>query len=243
LLGAELASLGLCAEATAELERFARPARRHPQALLRALPLFSRCRRFDRALTLAQGALDAAHEGDRPALLAFLYPAAYPQEVERSARRTRLDPYLLLAVARRESVFRPDARSAAGAVGLVQVLPATAARIAAVLGRPPPEPEALADPQTALDLGAWYLADLLGAFGDPAVAAAAYNAGPRAVRRWVNQGRGRPLDEWVEDIPFRETRYYVRYVIGGWSAYRILAGGGAPRLAKTVPGPKAGVEF
>jgi soluble lytic murein transglycosylase len=140
-------------------------------------------------------------------------------------------------------VFRTDAHSAAGAVGLVQVLPKTAARISAVLGRPPPEPESLADPAVALDLGAWYFSELLGAFGDPAIAAAAYNAGPQSVRKWLQGRAGTPLDEWVEEIPFRETRYYVRYVMGGWSAYRLLAGGSAPALSDEVPAPKSGIAF
>ena len=128
-------------------------------------------------------------------------------------------------------------------MGLLQILPATASRIAALHGRPPPEPAALAVLETALELGAWYFAELLGAFGDPAVAAAAYNAGPRAVRKWLAGAEGRPLDQWLEEIPYRETRAYVRYVIGGWSAYRVLAGGSAPTLSAEVPRAKAGVAF
>src|SRR5207244_3091925 len=78
-------------------------------------------------------------------------------EVAASARRTRIDPYLILAVMRRESLFKPETRSAAGAVGLLQLLPATARRAATVLGRPPLRDEELNDPATAIDLGAWYL--------------------------------------------------------------------------------------
>ena len=241
-LGSELAALGLCNEATAELEVFVKSVHRDATSVLRALPLFERCHRFDRAVVLSQ-AVTTGGAGERRALLGHSYPAAYPELVARAASRTRLDPYLLLAVARRESLFRTDAHSAAGAVGLVQIRPKTASRIAAVLGRPPPDPESLADPRTALDFGSWYFSELLGAFGDPAIAAAAYNAGPQSVRKWLDGAAGRPLDEWVEEIPFRETRFYVRYVIGGWSAYRLLAGGSVPPLGGEVPAPRPGISF
>ena len=144
---------------------------------------------------------------------------------------------------RRESLFKPDTRSAAGAVGLLQLLPATARRAAMVLGRPTLRDEELTEPATAIDLGAWYLAELLGRFGDPAVALAAYNAGPRVATPWAAAGAGRQLDEWVEDIPYRETRRYVKVVVGAWSAYRILAGGSAPRVSATVPAPRGGANF
>ena len=161
----------------------------------------------------------------------------------RAAERTGIDPYLVLAVMRRESLFKPDVRSAAGAVGLLQLLPATARRAAVVLGRPPLREEQLVDPGTAIDLGGWYLSELIGRFGDPTVALAAYNAGPRAATPWAARAAGRQLDEWVENIPYRETRRYVKAVIGAWSAYRILAGGSAPRLSETVPAPKSGANF
>jgi soluble lytic murein transglycosylase len=169
-------------------------------------------------------------------LLEGAYPAAYPDQVASSSARAGVDPYLLLAVARRESLFRPDTRSAAGAVGLMQLLPATARRAAIVLGRPPPTDADMADPRTAIDLGAWYLSELLGRFGDAAPAAAAYNAGPRVAAPWA-------ADRWVEEIPYRETRTYVKVVLGAWSAYRLLAGGSAPALADSVPAPQPGAAF
>jgi soluble lytic murein transglycosylase len=101
----------------------------------------------------------------------------------------------------------------------------------------------MADPRTAIDLGAWYLSELVGRFGDAAVAAAAYNAGPRVAAPWATRGAGQPLDRWVEEIPYRETRTYVKVVLGAWSAYRLLAGGSAPALADTVPSPSTGAAF
>ncbi|HUJ26159.1 MAG TPA: transglycosylase SLT domain-containing protein [Myxococcales bacterium] len=240
-LGLELASLGLLTEAAAEADWF---VRHHPgDAGALALPVYREARRPDRALLLAE-ALTGGRGAHAPRpLLEAAYPAAYPEQVAHSASRAGLDPYFLLAVMRRESLFKADTRSAAGAVGLLQLLPATARRAAAVLGRPPMRDEELVEPATAIDLGAWYLAELLGRFGDPAVALAAYNAGPRVAAPWATQGAGRPIDVWVEDIPYRETRRYVKVVMGAWSAYRILAGGAPPTLSAATPAPRAGVSF
>jgi soluble lytic murein transglycosylase len=241
-LAAELFRLGLLAEAGAEADRFVRQTPAHAAL---ALPVYERAERYDRALALAQSLLGwkaPKLEAD-PVVLGGAYPAAYAPHVASSAARARVDPYLLLAVARRESLFKPDTRSAAGAVGLMQLLPATARRAATVLGRPTPTDADMAEPRTAIDLGAWYLSELLGRFGDPAIAAAAYNAGPRVALPWAQRAAGQPLDVWVEEIPYRETRSYVKVVLGAWSAYRLLAGGSAPVLADTIPSPKPGAAF
>jgi soluble lytic murein transglycosylase len=255
----ELLGLGFRAEAAAELDQFVRQRHGRLSELLPALAAYERAGRYDRSVVLAQnllvahppppgfrepgGAAQGTPDAGLRALLDAAYPAAYPDEIARSAERAGLDPYFVLAVVRRESVFKQDARSAAGAVGLLQFTPATARRAAAVLGRPAPRDDELFEPGTAIDLGSWYLSELVGRFGDAAVAAAAYNAGPTAAAPWAVRGAGERLDEWVEDIPFRETRQYVKAVLGAWSAYRILAGGAPPAIAATVPEVKRGAEF
>ena len=240
-LAVQLAALGLLSEAAEEADWF---VAHHPgDAGGAALPVYQSAGRYDRSVVLAESLLGGRGPRAPKPILEAAYPAAFPLEVARSSERTRIDPYLLLAVMRRESLFKPDTRSAAGAVGLLQLLPATARRAATVLGRPPLRDEELTVPGTAIDLGAWYLAELLGRFGDPAPALAAYNAGPRVAGPWASRGAGRPLDEWVEDIPYRETRRYVKIVIGSWSAYRILAGGAPPKLSATIPEPRPGANF
>ncbi len=240
-LAENLASLGLLSEAAAEADWY---VARHPgDAGAAALPVYERAGRTDRALAVAESLLGGRGPHAPKVVLEAAYPSAFPAEVAKSAQHTQIDPYLILAVMRRESLFKPDTRSAAGAVGLLQLLPATARRAAMVLGRPALRDEELTVPSTAIDLGAWYLAELLGRFGDPVPALAAYNAGPRVAGPWAAQGQGQPLDEWVENIPYRETRKYVKIVIGAWSAYRILAGGTAPTLSATVPVPRSGANF
>jgi soluble lytic murein transglycosylase len=240
-LAADLAGLGFLSEAAMEADWY---VQRHAgDAGIAALPIYERVGRPDRAVLLAIALLgDRGTRAPRP-VLDGAYPAAFPTQVLRAGDRTGLDPYLILAVMRRESLFRPDVRSAAGAVGLLQLLPATARRAAVVLGRPTLRDDQLVEPGTAIDLGSWYLSELVGRFGDPAVALAAYNAGPRAVGPWASRATGAALDEWVENIPYRETRRYVKVVVGVWNAYRILAGGSSPRLSPTVPAPKSGANF
>ena len=135
--------------------------------------------------------------------------------LERAGRQVGVPPTLLAAVAKQESRFSPAVRSVAGAVGLLQLMPETAAELA---GRPLSSAE-LEDPAGNAGLGARYLRQLLqGWDGNPWLAVASYNAGPGAVAGWVD-GRLRQQPElWVEAIPYPETRLYVKKVLGNlWS--------------------------
>ncbi len=131
------------------------------------------------------------------------------------------DPWLFLGLMREESHFRPFVVSPAGAIGLSQVMPHTYRQL-----MPEGRPSDLFRPPINLRAGASVLQRELHAFGSPALALAAYNAGPRRVRNWLHlwQQRGIAQDEalWVEFIPFRETRNYVRRVYRSWKLYRWL---------------------
>lgn len=166
-----------------------------------------------------------------------LHPRPYDREVARLERRFHLPAGLMHPVMRQESAFRPDALSPAGAVGLMQLLPATAERAARELSLEH-EPERLTEANYNLELGAFYLGKLLNEFDRRVVfTLAGYNAGPRAVAYWFDSGRQLSLDVWVARIPFAETRDYVQHVFSGWNRYRYLAGGPEqmPRLALTLP--------
>jgi soluble lytic murein transglycosylase len=133
---------------------------------------------------------------------------------------------LALSIARRESEFDPGARSKAGAVGLMQVLPETANHMADKLGLPFEAARLTRDPAYNVTLGAEYLRTMADEFG-PSVAliASGYNAGPRRPREWI-AGFGDPrlpsvdVVDWVETIPFTETRTYVMRVVEGVVIYR-----------------------
>ncbi|MCY1017932.1 transglycosylase SLT domain-containing protein [Pyxidicoccus sp. MSG2] len=151
------------------------------------------------------------------------WPRAYRALIERYARASRVDPDLLQGLIREESRFNPRARSSTGALGLAQLMPATARQVADSLDLPPVGEAALLQPADNVRLGAAYLGQLLKHFGgNVAYAVAAYNAGPGAVERWRHALPQAELDEWVEHIAFEETRGYVKKVLGSYSAYKLL---------------------
>ena len=144
------------------------------------------------------------------------YPLAFWEAVRRAADAQDLDPLLVVAVIRQESMFDPTARSPADARGLMQLLPSTAERVAATTG-----PIDLNDPDVNIDLGTRYLRTLLTRFGgDPLKAIAAYNGGENAVVKWQRQFADLADDEFVESITYRETRDYVKRVVSNYRAYQ-----------------------
>jgi len=142
----------------------------------------------------------------------LLYPRPYDKEVRAAARLTDLPAELIYAVIRQESLYRADAGSSAGALGLMQLLPATARRAARRWGLKEPARADLLRPTVNVPIGAGELKSLLERFdGRTLLATAAYNAGPGAVRRWL-PGTTMDNEIWVENIPFNETRTYVQRV-------------------------------
>jgi len=153
------------------------------------------------------------------------WPKAYRALIVRYARAHRVDPDLLQGLIREESRFNARARSSTGALGLAQLMPATARQVATSLDLPPVGEAALLQPADNVRLGAAYLGQLIKHFGgNEAYAVAAYNAGPGAVARWRHALPQAELDEWVEHIAFEETRGYVKKVLGSYSAYKLLYG-------------------
>ncbi len=128
------------------------------------------------------------------------YPLRYEHIVRGHAQNYGLDPALLAAVIYQESKFRAHARSSSGALGLMQIQPATAEGIAIHTGGSRFRTEDLYDPEINIRYGSWYLRHLLDKYGDERTALAAYNAGQQNVDRWLDRGQG---------IAFAETRHYV----------------------------------
>ncbi len=145
-----------------------------------------------------------------------LYPRPFDSYVRDASRRTGLPESLIYAIIRQESLFRADAASGAGAVGLMQLLPETARITARRVGLPAPTRTQLTEPAVNIPLGSAFLASLVQRFeGETAMATAGYNAGPNAARRWLPPAP-MDLDVWAENIPFNETRAYVQRV--AWHA-------------------------
>lgn len=153
-----------------------------------------------------------------------LYPLGYRDAIDRWSRAYGLDPYLVAAVIRAESRFRPEATSPEGARGLMQVMPATGRWAAEQLGLPF-EPDYLYNPDYNIRIGCWYLATLLGEFGgDVVTALAAYNGGLTNVRRWLDEQRWTGERHTLDQIPFSETRRYVDVVLKSQQRYYWLYG-------------------
>ena len=152
------------------------------------------------------------------------FPRAHANLFEKEARRHGVDSSVLFAISRRESAFAADTRSRAGAVGLMQLMPATARQVARSLKLKRPRTQSLKQPSLNIRLGSRYIADMLKRYdGNPAMALAAYNAGPGAVDRW-RPSPETDADIWIATIPFEETRQYVRVVLEYAVIYQWQAG-------------------
>jgi soluble lytic murein transglycosylase len=155
----------------------------------------------------------------------LLYPRPYADEIAAAVRLTDVDPHLLYGVLRQESLFRTDAASSAGALGMAQLNHATARETARRWALPVPRRAELFDAKVSITLGAARVAELLEEFdGQLPVALGAYNAGEAAAARWLPP-RAIDSDVWIENIPYNETRAYVRRVLWHRLVFRWLETG------------------
>ena len=158
----------------------------------------------------------AIHTADRTARIhnfALRYPMPFPDVFREYAKTHQLDEAWVLGLVRQESRFIADARSSAGAAGLMQIMPRTARYVASKIGLRNFRHKDVTEVQTNIGLGTGYLKMVLDQLGHPVLASAAYNAGPSRARRWRDVNR--PLEGaiYAETIPFGETRDYVKKVM------------------------------
>ena len=170
--------------------------------------------------------LAAGGESLPPEVMRVLFPLDYWPLLEADSAKHGLDKYLVAALAAQESTFDAAIRSSAGAIGLMQIMPATGRGFARRIGIRPFSTGRLTDPAVSAAIGTKYLADLMEQFGGAPYVLAAYNAGEHRVVRWKAERPGLPEDEWVDDIPFPETQNYVKRILGTAEDYRRLYGGG-----------------
>ena len=214
----ELAALSLHQLAVTEIDEVNRRAKR-PEPL-RALLMreYFNSQAYGRSLTLAQQLPYGQSERDL-----YRYPLAYWEAVQQKTLERGIDPYLVLALIRQESLFNARARSPAAAFGLMQLIVPTAARVAKQIGMPAPTQDKLFEPELNLTLGTQYLKDLLERYSNNWFKAiAAYNAGEAAVDRWEREIVTDDIEEFVERIPYVETRGYVKLVLRNHRIYKRL---------------------
>jgi len=157
-------------------------------------------------------------------LLPYSFPLGYGDIIEESARLQNVDKYLVAAVIREESRFDPDIVSWAGAVGLMQIMPSTANRLKKDLGLQLADVSEIHDVTKNIILGTHYLSLLMSDFKQIPFALVAYNAGENALKKWMTQYSYDDLIEFIENIPYKETRFYVKKVLRSYWQYRTMNG-------------------
>ena len=168
--------------------------------------------------------------------LELRFPLPWQESFELFSERVSIEPTWAYGVARSESLFMPDVASSAGAIGLMQLMPATGKETARKNGISYQNRYSLMDPDKNIALGTSYLAEMLARFDNNRVlATAAYNAGPHRVERWLPANPGMPAAVWVESVPFRETRQYVRRVLAAETVFDWRMNGESERLSERMP--------
>jgi len=209
---------------SAELElRAAYTATRAPQLLMAAAEAAGAAGQYAVGIVAARQLvpqLEARRFDEVPLdVWRIAYPMPFREAVEREALRSKLDPMLVAGLIRQESAFNHEAVSSMAAVGLMQLEPSTGARLARSL-RLGYSRSRLFDPDYNVRLGTVYLAGLLESYMTPEAALAAYNAGEDRVAEWTMGQNYEETAEFVESIPFTETREYVQIVLRNAELYR-----------------------
>ena len=146
--------------------------------------------------------------------LSLRFPMPYKNLIQKTAKQDNIDPSWIYGVIRRESAFSPNVQSSAGAIGLMQLMPATAKFIGKKIGFNQTKKSQLKIATPNIKLGSAYLNYLSNKFnGNRVLATAAYNAGPNRVNRWLPKKGSMPADQWIDTITFTETRDYVKAVL------------------------------
>jgi len=190
--------------------------------------LYQDAGRYDGAIQVFKRAVPNYFAVDIPTLprpyWEALFPKAYWTDLKKYSTQNALDPYLVASLIRQESEFNPGAVSRANAVGLMQLLPKVGTGIARQEKLRRFSPSQLFSPEVNLQLGTRYFREMVDKFGSFEYALAAYNAGTNRVDDWLGQGKYRDPQEFVESIPFTETREYVQAILRNANVYRQLYG-------------------
>jgi soluble lytic murein transglycosylase len=228
----ELIAAGLHADAAAELERAEKPflrAHDHAAAFATLLDRYRKAGDYFRpwmlAVSYCGAALDGPADGDARRWWENAYPRAYRDLVDKyQALGDNPDGYLY-SIMRKESGFNPHDISYADAQGLLQMIPPTTERVAATIGIAY-DPGKLYEPAYNVEVGSWYIGHLLHKFRmQIPIGAGSFNSGPKPVMKWLDQNGAREIDEFVELVPYTQTREYMKKVAENYARYRYLYAG------------------
>ncbi|WP_341473917.1 lytic transglycosylase domain-containing protein [Desulfofundulus thermobenzoicus] len=172
----------------------------------------------------------------------IFYPFPYRETVMNYAAGNGLDPFLVAAIIKTESNFNPRATSRRGARGLMQVMPETGTWAAEKMGLTHYHPDLLYDPEFNIRLGTWYLADLYRTFNrDTTLVLAAYNGGRGNVQKWLEQQHWTGEKSKLDQIPFPETRQFIRKVLWNYRVYSYLYGETTAKSMGDAPPDRTGI--
>ncbi|QPJ65947.1 MAG: transglycosylase SLT domain-containing protein [Candidatus Nitrohelix vancouverensis] len=219
----KLASIHLIDWARKELDSFSYQAD-SPEFMIYLAQLSARVDSYQNSMRIAWRTFES-NPNDAHSMLAlqFMFPKGFFEPIRKQAERHKLNPYFIASLIRQESAFTPAIKSSANAIGLMQLLPSTARRVAKNMGLPIPDEKDLSDPGVNIPIGSHYLNQLLEGLDNNAVfALAAYNAGPGKVRSWRRLRKDYDILEFMESIPYYETRDYVKKVLRNFILYRAL---------------------
>lgn len=238
-----LLKAGWFKEAEKELDSLPDP-QSNDERLVRA-KLWALTMRYDLAIMEVSKAIDSDPSLAQVAVLKLVFPEEYAPWIDAAAKNTGVADDWLRSLIRQESSFRPDAKSPAGAMGLMQLLPSTGAEIARDIRiKDFQSPDSLLMPEINIKIGSVYLTRLIKNFGgNVPLALAAYNAGPGRMRRWLSARKdlgpiegtassSPDVEIWLDELPWEETSFYVKSILRNWMVYRLLDGS---KLALSEP--------
>ncbi|MGZ3723508.1 MAG: lytic transglycosylase domain-containing protein, partial [Bdellovibrionales bacterium] len=238
-----LLKAGWFKEAEKELESL--PEAQSTEERLIRTKLWASTLRYDLAVQNVNKAMDESPELQQTSVLKIVFPHEYGPWITRESKALGLNEDWIRSLIRQESTFRPDAKSTSNALGVMQLLPATAQEMVKDFKiKDFQVPESLYDPDLNIKLGSNYLSRMVKNFnGNMPLALAAYNAGPTRLRRWLTARKdASPLEAanssapevelWIDELPWDETSFYVKAILRNWLIYRLLDGS---KVALTEP--------
>ncbi|MXZ48501.1 MAG: transglycosylase SLT domain-containing protein [Candidatus Dadabacteria bacterium] len=188
--------------------------------------LYLQARDYKTSITLANGVRS-------PEALRLSFPKGFEERVKAFSRKYTLDEFLVYSVIREESHFDKEAVSVSDARGLMQLLPSTALETAPKAGLSNFQASQLFSPDINLELGCYYLSWLLEIFeGNFAISLAGYNGGPTSAKTWYEKNGALDIDEFIEEIPFEQSRNYVKKIIRSYAAYEAVYGREKDRFSR-----------
>lgn len=210
-----LIELGMLNDALLEIKTLHKTARTTKDFIDLSV-LYGKANDFYNAIQVVQGI-------NHPEALKLSYPLGYSEIVNKYAKAYGIDEFIVYSIMREESRYQKDVVSPAKAIGLMQLMPDTGRRTAKELGIQGFTKKKLYDPEMNIRLGTYYIKKVLDEFGGNVFyALGGYNAGPHRIYEWQNRFPGLNMDEFVEEVPFRETRNYIRRVLRTYGAYKTL---------------------